>query len=232
MPKIKYFLVVAFLMPGLLLLGGKDAGAGADDPPVMYRSERVGIDRPSPPPEVTEEEEIPDVSPDVSPEPADDEEEPGAVADDMDPFEMADEEDMLAEELPDLSPEERYYSEEGRIDPFEPFIRRTEPEPEDGVDAAAAEAMRRIPRTPLERIALGQLQLTAIIRGPDRNLAMVRDSRGRGYILEEGTYIGEEGGRVSGIRRDKVIVEEPHRDAFGKTTIREKELQLQKQAGE
>lgn len=139
--------------------------------------------------------------------------------------------DALGEVMFAIAPEDRYYDETDRVDPFAPFLRRPEPE---AAEVDEEEAIRRVPRTPLERIALGQLKLTAVIMADTREmvLAMVEDSRGKGYVIREGTYIGEDGGRVSRILPNKVLVEEPHRDVFGKTTIRERELQLQRQAGE
>jgi Tfp pilus assembly protein PilP len=137
---------------------------------------------------------------------------------------------LSAEELYYLASETRYYDETGRVDPFAPFLRKPEPAQ---VEGAEAEAIRRVPRTPLERIALGQLKLTAVVRGDsDLLLAMVEDARGKGYILRMGTYVGENGGRVSRISENRVIVEEPHRDVFGKTSIREVALQIQRTAGE
>lgn len=215
MTKYNYFLSIVFLVTGLCFAGhtlvGASVWADEEDRPI-HISDRVKIERPEMPAEIPAEippEELPEYVVDID--------------------DLVDEE-FLGEEFPELAVEDRYYDEEGRVDPFEPFLRRPEPEGPDEEDPEAP--IRRIPRTPLERIALGQLKLTAVILSePDSRLAMVEDARGRGYVIREGTYIGEDGGRVSRILPRTVVVEEPHRDVFGQTTIREIELQIQR-AGE
>lgn len=122
---------------------------------------------------------------------------------------------------------EHYYSRKDRIDPFAPFLHK--PEAEAGTPGP--KAIRRTPLTPLEKISLQQLKLTAILTMPEKNLALVQEPSGKGYILNKGTYIGEKGGRVSQILKDRVIVEEQYKDVFGKTAVRKIELKLKK-AGE
>jgi len=232
-----YFLMIVFLAVMICHPGRSDAATGSDDRAKIHISERVRIERPvSPTEQPTEAPGAPadDPAPD-----APDVDAP-AVEDPLDMAETGDlafpeeqdalERDMLGEIVPELEPEDRYYSEEGRVDPFAPFLRRTEPETD---EEATEEPIRRVPRTPLERIGLGQLKLTAVIMGePDAQLAMVEDPRGRGYVVRQGTYIGENGGRVSRIESNRIVVEEPHRDVFGQTAIREIELKIQRQAGE
>jgi type IV pilus assembly protein PilP len=116
---------------------------------------------------------------------------------------------------------ERFYSRKGRIDPFEPFLRKPEPE------VAMGELKRRVPRTPLEKIDLSQLRLTAVLRTPTKTKALVQESSGKGYVVNEGTYIGNKGGQVTTIFKDKVMVEEKYLDVFGKISVREREMKLQ-----
>ncbi len=239
---INRFLSMMVLVAGFFLAGhlfgtiSANVQASEEDQAPIHISERVKIERPAP--EGADEEvdvaedagaepaeeaaEAPETTPETAPEP-----EPlaGEVA------ELTIDEDFIGEAAVDIADEDRYYDETGRVDPFAPFLRRPEPEAE---EVEGEEELRRIPRTPLERIALGQLTLTAVIMAQSRDmvLAMVEDARGKGYVVQEGTYIGEDGGRISRILPNKVIVEEPHKDVFGKTTIRERELQLQRQAGE
>ena len=122
---------------------------------------------------------------------------------------------------------QQYYSRKDRIDPFAPFLHK--PEVEAGTQGP--ETIRRTPLTPLEKIAIQQLKLTAILSSPGKDIALVQEPSGKGYILNKGTYIGEKGGRVSQILKDRVIIEEKYRDIFGKTAIRKIELKLKK-AGE
>ena len=231
-----YFLTIVFLAAGICLPGHSGAATGSDDQAKIHISDRVRIERPDSPAESPPEgptapamESPEDPAPDA---PAGEdsldvaEAEALALPEEEEVFER----DMLGETVPELDPEDRYYSEEGRVDPFAPFLRRTEPETD---EEETEEPIRRVPRTPLERIGLGQLQLTAVIMGePEAHLAMVEDPRGRGYVVRQGTYIGENGGRVSTIESNRIVVEEPHRDVFGQTAIREIELKIQRQAGE
>lgn len=235
------FLSMMLLVAGFFLAGhvfgtvSASVQASEEDQAPIHISERVKIERPAPEgaavdPDAEEqaaEEESPPAeetaeAPDTAPEPE-------TLAEEA--VERSADEDFIGEGAFDIAAEDRYYDETGRVDPFAPFLRRAEPEAEEG---EGEEDLRRIPRTPLERISLGQLTLTAVIMAESKDmvLAMVEDARGKGYVVREGTYIGEDGGRISRILPNKVIVEEPHKDVFGKTTIRERELQLQRQAGE
>lgn len=134
-------------------------------------------------------------------------------------------EEMLRKEITNLiGAKEQFYSRKGRIDPFEPFLRQPEP-------AARTEEQvqlkRRTPRTPLEKIDLSQLKLTALLRTPTKTKALVQESSGKGYIVSEGTYIGNKGGQVSEISKNRIMVEEKYLDVFGKVSVRERELKLQ-----
>jgi len=123
-----------------------------------------------------------------------------------------------------LGIKEKYYIRKGRIDPFEPFLRKPEPE----VTAEAkAELNRRVPRTPLEKIDLAQLKLTGVLRAENKTRALVQEVSGKGYIVDEGTYIGNKGGQVSKILKDRIMVSEKALDVFGKITVLERELKLQ-----
>ena len=80
--------------------------------------------------------------------------------------------------------------------------------------ANAAEKLRRMrePKTELQKLSLHQLLLTAIVRSPEGEWAMVREEKGMGYILKKGTAIGTMGGRVAKISgpQKKVIIKEPY----------------------
>lgn len=134
-------------------------------------------------------------------------------------------EEMLREEITNLiGTKEQFYSRKGRIDPFEPFLRQPEP---DVPTEEQARLERRTPRTPLEKIDLSQLKLTAVLRTPTKTKALVQESSGKGYIVSEGTYIGNKGGQVSEISKNQIMVEEKYLDVFGKVSVRERELKLQ-----
>jgi type IV pilus assembly protein PilP len=119
------------------------------------------------------------------------------------------------------------YNPQGKIDPFEPLFK-DEPE----LAPSKSKREKRIPRTPLEKIDLGQLKLVGVILASSGNRALVQEASGKGYIIKEGTYIGVNSGKVTEIKNDRVIVEEEIEDVVGKPTIRNKELVLPKPPGE
>lgn len=124
--------------------------------------------------------------------------------------------------LPELSG--RFYSRKGRADPFEPFLFRPEPE----VTSTEQEQLQiRTPQTPLERMDLAQLRVAGILQAAGMIRALVQEASGKGYVINEGTYIGNKGGQVSKILPDRVVVEEKYLDIYGKIAVRERELKLQ-----
>jgi type IV pilus assembly protein PilP len=120
------------------------------------------------------------------------------------------------------------YNPKNKADPFEPLLR------DESVQPAVAKltGKKRDSQSPLEKIDLGQLKLVAIIAAPSGNRALVEESSGKGYILREGTYVGQNSGKVVDIALDKVMVEEEFVDAYGKTITQKKEITLPKPPGE
>jgi len=105
------------------------------------------------------------------------------------------------------------YIARGKIDPFEPLFKDK--------PVFKKKKEKRIPRTPLEKLSLGQLKLVAIIRAPSGNKALVEESSGKGYVIKKGTYIGLNSGKIIEIEKDNIIIE-----------VRQIELKLQKPSGD
>lgn len=125
------------------------------------------------------------------------------------------------------------YSPEGKMDPFKPVLGTDEPESAtDRVGQEKEKREKRIPQSPIEMVDLSQLKLTAVILAPGRNLAMVEDATGKGYIVKKGTYIGNREGRVTEISPDRLIVTERGTDDLGKPISEIREIQLPKPPGE
>jgi type IV pilus assembly protein PilP len=122
------------------------------------------------------------------------------------------------------------YNPEGKIDPFMPLFKKESPEEKKAADKPKKK--RRIPRTPLEKLDLSQLKLVGIIMATDNQKALVEESSGKGYIVTKGTYIGRNGGRVTNIQSDRIIIKEEVVDVLGKSKIKKTELKLQKPFGE
>ena len=121
------------------------------------------------------------------------------------------------------------YNPDGKIDPFLPLMKD---EPQKVMPDTKTKKEKREPTTPLERVDLSQLKLTAIIRTPSGFKAMVEEITGKGYIVSVGTYIGIHSGSVTNILKDRVIVEEEVEDALGAVSNRNTELKFQKPTGE
>jgi type IV pilus assembly protein PilP len=121
------------------------------------------------------------------------------------------------------------YNPAGKIDPFALFFEVKAPE------AKAPEQKKekkRVPLTPLERIDLSQLKLKAIILAPSGNKALVEDPSGKGYVIQKGTYIGTKSGKVAEIQRASLLVAEEAKDSYGKIITKNREMKIQKPAGE
>ncbi len=104
-----------------------------------------------------------------------------------------------------------FYDATGKTDPFKPLfseetVRKPRGHEEEG---------EQKPITPLEKVDLSQLRLTATIMAPSGNRAMVTDSGGKGYVVVRGTYVGINNGRVAQILMYKVIVEEEVENILG-----------------
>ena len=122
------------------------------------------------------------------------------------------------------------YDPTGRIDPFEPLFRE-----ESGAQVASShkgKRKKRAPQTALERVAISQLKLSAVMRTAKGNSAIVEDASGKGYVIKKGTYVGLNSGQVVKIEKDRVVIEEEMENIMGEFVIQNTELKLQKPAGE
>lgn len=126
--------------------------------------------------------------------------------------------------------EENLYSGIGKTDPFSPLVRAdmTVLNPD-----AEGDGSRRVPQTPLERLDLGQLKLSAVVVSSSRgNSAVVIENSGRGYVVKVGTYIGLNGGQITDVKSDRIIIEEPlGKNERGEVKVNTIELILPKPAG-
>ncbi|MBL7175574.1 MAG: pilus assembly protein PilP [Desulfobacteraceae bacterium] len=98
------------------------------------------------------------------------------------------------------------YDPTGKTDPFASFIAKRE---------KIEIKQKRKPQTYLETLDLSQLNLSVIIVSPKGKWAMVRDSKGLGHVIKEGTGIGTNGGIVHEIRAGEVIIREEYKDFRG-----------------
>lgn len=106
------------------------------------------------------------------------------------------------------------FSPDGRRDPFQPMTLRTK------------NSFRpRENLSPLERLDLGQITLVGIVWDEKEPKAVVEipeaGDTARGYIVKIGTPIGTADGKIKGITRNEVIVEEFYTDIHGAKRRRE-----------
>jgi type IV pilus assembly protein PilP len=79
---------------------------------------------------------------------------------------------------------------------------------------------------PLCKFDLDQLTLVGIVSGDSDPVGMVQDPQGRGYILHRNTRIGRQGGKVTQILRDSVIVTEYFTAPDGKSSANQLTLAI------
>jgi len=92
------------------------------------------------------------------------------------------------------------YSPIGKRDPFQ-----NQSVTQQGFGRAASSG--RV-KTPLEKWPLDQLKLSLTVTGTATPMAMVEDPDKRGWPVRLGDFIGQNGGKVTGIHRDEIVVTE------------------------
>lgn len=73
---------------------------------------------------------------------------------------------------------------------------------------------------------LDQLRVVAVVSGVASPLAMIEDPEGRGHMVRRGNFVGKLSGKISDIRRDRVIVTELLRNQQGQVIPVETEMLL------
>jgi len=93
------------------------------------------------------------------------------------------------------------YSPIGKRDPFQ-----NQSVVQQGFGRSAANPGRV--KTPLEKWPLDQLKLSLTVTGTAAPMAMVEDPERRGWPVRIGDFIGQNGGKVTGIHREDIVVTE------------------------
>jgi type IV pilus assembly protein PilP len=125
-------------------------------------------------------------------------------------------------EVVPVEPEQRYvYNPAGRRDPFQPLV----------VAARQAVAAPEEPLTPLQTYDIAQFRLIGIIVGKGEPRAMIVAPDGKSYILQRNIKIGKNGGKVTEVQREMVLVEEKFEDFAGDIRTVIQEIKLPKREG-
>ncbi len=125
----------------------------------------------------------------------------------------------IATPTPDEA-EEYTYNPIGKRDPFKSFL----------AEEIAPGTQKAL--TPLQRFDIDQMGLIGIIWGISTPRAMVTTPDGKGYVVQKGTLVGKNWGKVSRITQDEVIVSEEYRDFEGKLIVHEIPLKMPKDKDE
>ena len=108
-----------------------------------------------------------------------------------------------------IAEQESYvYNPIGKRDPFRSFLAAGERGVED-----------ETPRTPLQRYEIDEYRLVGIIWGIDRPRALVEDPDNVGHVMEIGTYIGKNWGKVTQITSSEVVVTEEYQTIDGELVV-------------
>ncbi len=114
------------------------------------------------------------------------------------------------------------YNPLGKRDPFRV--------PEEIVPRAGAADVNRDCSDPLCQWDLEQLTLTAVVTGDSNPFAMLVDPQGRGYIVRRNTKVGRQGGRVTQVLRDALVVTEYWNQPDGKRTAMPKNIRMKQES--
>jgi type IV pilus assembly protein PilP len=101
------------------------------------------------------------------------------------------------------------YNASGKKDPFRTFLSQ-------GADPIPTDSFRR---GPLQKYDVGQYEIQGIIWGIDRARALVKDPDGEGHVMELGTYVGKNWGKVTSIEECVVVVTEEYQTRDGELMI-------------
>lgn len=114
------------------------------------------------------------------------------------------------------------YDPAGMRDPFEALVMVRKPVFQDENE----------PLTPLQRYDLSQFRLSAVVVGKGKPTAMVVAPGGKAYLLAEGTKIGKNGGVVSKVTPESVLVQEKYYDFTGNLSSTTQEIRFTQKAGD
>lgn len=137
----------------------------------------------------------------------------GAQAGDDAPLSKGEQEALIASLSEESSDSNFIYDASNKRDPFRPFSLA----PKTDEDSS---------KTPLEKFAIGQLRLTAVLDGLAEPKAIVENSEGRGFTVKKGTKIGTNNGVIVDIKPDKIIILETSIDFTGEKKNKTIEMSL------
>ena len=120
--------------------------------------------------------------------------------------------ELSVDPLADLAPSYTY-NPIGKRDPFRSFFK--------GQDDGTI-----VNPTPLQRFEVDQYLLVGVVWGVSNPKAMVQDPEGTGHVVQTGTYIGKNWGKVSAITSTSVVITEEFTNIDGELVTNQLTLDL------
>ena len=116
-------------------------------------------------------------------------------------------------EPPEETQEVSVFRPKSERDPFKSFVT---------MRTAVASPTAKAPKikTPLQRYSLDQLKVVGIIAGGEMKRALLEDDVGKGYVVSTGEAVGREGGKITSIQKDRIIIESTYSDVLGNRKVR------------
>lgn len=124
------------------------------------------------------------------------------------------------------------YDPTGKPDPFMPFIKQVLKQPVAKKVVTKGEegevVVKPVFLPPLQRADIQLFSLVGIGERGGTRIAMVEGADGKSYVLQRGSRIGLNEGKVTQILPDQVVIVEKIKDAFGKSELNRVILRLQR----
>lgn len=115
------------------------------------------------------------------------------------------------------------YQPVGKRDPFRSYF--------DNTDSLEIIPMVNEDCGLLCQFEVDQLRVVAVVSGVASPLAMIEDPDGRGHMVRRGNPIGKRSGKISEIRRDRVVITELLRNQQGQVIPVETEMLIRSKDG-
>ena len=128
-----------------------------------------------------------------------------------------------------LNKDEFIYANEGLSDPFQSIFDKKIGE----TSSLPVMSMRTVANiskiSELQRFDLDELTLVGVIYGTISNdrRALLKDSTGKTHNVREREFIGKSSGRISSIKKDRIIVREETYEITGKRIIKKIPIKLE-----
>lgn len=106
------------------------------------------------------------------------------------------------------------YNPIGKRDPFKSYVAEMGGKSEETSLSA------------LQKYSIDQLKVTGIIWGIANPKAIIEDPEKFGHVIEKGSFVGRNWGKVTRIGSNEVVIAEEYRDPLGKLIINEISMKL------